>query len=286
MRGGWGVSPPTVMVESKVRTLNIFRHRLPKANLGRNRKRSFCLNDSYEDVTACLRENFVIKDNTEQVVECLLMALKAKDEYTLMHSIRVGRYAALIASKMNLSTEEISKAYICGLLHDVGKIYVPDSILFKAGALTEEEFFIIKEHPVQSEKICKPIKALEDILPVLRAHHERMDGRGYPDGLMRNEIPLLARIIAVADTLDATTSNRPYQKNMPLDKVKTILQGGAGTQWDADVVGVVLKNFTTSCFAEALMPSWSYNFANSCYTQTKLCVGTTFSLFYRRRTSA
>lgn len=274
------------MVESKVRTLNIFRHRPPKAKWDRNRKRGFSLNNSYEDVTECLRKNFGIKDNTEQVIECLLTALKAKDEYTLMHSVRVGRYAALIASKMNLSTKDISKAYICGLLHDIGKIYVPDAVLFKTGPLSEKEFYIIKEHPIQSEKICRPIKALEDILPVLRAHHERMDGRGYPDQLKGNEIPLLARIVAVADTLDATTSNRPYQKNMPLEKVKKILQDGAGTQWDADVVDVVLKDFTTKSIVEALLPSWSYNFANSCYKQTNLCIGTTFSLFYRRRTTA
>jgi HD-GYP domain-containing protein (c-di-GMP phosphodiesterase class II) len=235
------------------------------------------LRTCYEDISEFTKLGLGEGATTEEITESLLLALKAKDEYTLKHSIRVAKYSATIATKMGLGADDIYKAYLSGLLHDIGKIYVPDTILFKTKSLTDTEFNIIKCHPIQSETICKPIKAFRDILPILRAHHERFDGYGYPDGLVGKNIPLLARIVAVADTLDATTSTRPYQNCMPLTRVQEILKNGAGKQWDADIVRVVLNGFAEGDFQTSFHSKLSFRYASVSYYQRDLLMNTSFA---------
>ena len=188
-----------------------------------------------------------------QLIESLMLALRAKDEYTFNHSVRVARYSAAIATEMFADTEIIADAYISGLLHDIGKISVPDAVLFKNGKLTDEEYRIIRNHPVESAEICHPINAFADILPAIRYHHERYDGKGYPDGLAGESIPMLARVIAVADTFDAITSDRPYRKHLPISKVWSILEDGAGTQWDVNVVEALKRIYNGNIFVQYLL---------------------------------
>ena len=169
-------------------------------------------------------------------IRALAEAVDAKDEYTRGHSTRVAEYAKGIAETMGLDPGFVELVYVTGTLHDVGKIGVPDSVLKKPGKLTDEEFEEIKKHPALGEKIVSQLPMLKDALPGVRHHHERWDGKGYPDALAGEEIPLLARILAVADTYDAMTSDRPYRKGMPQEVAVKILQESAGTQFDAELV--------------------------------------------------
>lgn len=175
----------------------------------------------------------------DAVYECLraiIVSLEEKDSYTYGHSIRLAEYAVMLATEMGLSEEEIREAELSALLHDVGKIGIPDSVLLKPARLTRAEFEIMKTHPVRSERIVQKISSLQHLLPGIRHHHERWDGHGYPDGLKGEEIPLYARLILVVDTFDAMTSTRPYR--LALDKEVAIqeLRRCAGTQFDADMV--------------------------------------------------
>jgi len=131
---------------------------------------------------------------------------------------------------------------LAGILHDIGKIGIDDSVLKKPGALTDEEFDQIKRHPVLGYEILKGIRPFRHILPAVRHHHESWDGRGYPDGLSGDNIPRAAQILAVADSFDAMVSDRPYRRGMPLDKVRKIFREGRGKQWASDVVDALLSN--------------------------------------------
>lgn len=169
-------------------------------------------------------------------IRMLAAAIDEKDPYTRGHSGRVAKYSLIIANELGLGAEEIDKLRISALLHDVGKIGVDDQVLKKPGKLTEEEFALMKQHPLKGANIMRPVAKLKDVLPGIELHHERMDGKGYPYGLVGNQIPMMARIIAVADTFDAITTNRPYQSAMDLDyAVKRINQLG-GEKFDSDVV--------------------------------------------------
>ncbi len=150
-------------------------------------------------------------------IRALAQAIDAKDPYTRGHSVRVNKYSVLLARRLGLSESEIQEIHVSSLLHDVGKIGIDDSILKKPGVLTPEEFAVMKTHPVLGANIMAPIKKMKRILPGLRYHHERCNGSGYPDGLKGEEIPLMARIIAVADTFDAMTTKRPYQEAMTFE---------------------------------------------------------------------
>ncbi|MGZ7046293.1 MAG: HD-GYP domain-containing protein, partial [Candidatus Aminicenantales bacterium] len=166
----------------------------------------------------------------------LASAIDAKDEYTRHHSTRVTEFTLKIAGTMGFSEKEAGDLELSALLHDVGKIAVPESILNKPGKLTDQEFALIKEHPARGESILKPVIELKDIARVVRSHHERYDGLGYPDGLKGREIPLGARIMAVADTYDSITSERPYRKAASHRyAVKEIIRC-SGTQFDPEVV--------------------------------------------------
>ncbi|MFT8319703.1 MAG: HD domain-containing phosphohydrolase [Bacillus sp. (in: firmicutes)] len=179
----------------------------------------------------------------------LSTALDARDPYTSGHSVRVADFSRQIGMELGLSIIEVNKLFKTALLHDIGKIGVPDRVLLKEGALTEEEFAYIKAHPVIGEKILKQVKPENQILyllPGVRSHHERFDGKGYPDGKKGNDIPMFGRIIAVADSYDAMTSNRPYRKGMPREKALSILLNGRGTQWDSEIVNAFIRSLHLS----------------------------------------
>ena len=169
-------------------------------------------------------------------VKSLASAIDAKDEYTRHHSTRVTDFSLKIAAKMGFSEKELGDLELAALLHDVGKIAVPESILNKPGKLTDEEFTLIKEHPARGEAILSPVIELKEISRVVRAHHERYDGRGYPDRLKGREIPIGARIMTIADTYDSITSERPYRKAASHRYAVKEIISCSGTQFDPEVV--------------------------------------------------
>jgi len=169
-------------------------------------------------------------------VKSLASAIDAKDEYTRHHSTRVTDFSLKIGAKMGFSEKELSDLELASVLHDVGKIAVPESILNKPGKLTPEEFTLIKEHPVRGEAILSPVIELKEIARVVRAHHERYDGTGYPDRLKGREIPLGARIMTIADTYDSITSERPYRKAASHRYAVKEIISCSGTQFDPEVV--------------------------------------------------
>ncbi len=169
-------------------------------------------------------------------MQAMSRAIDARDPYTRGHSERVARLAFEIAEILGLEETACQEVYVAGILHDVGKIGVPDRVLLKAGSLTEEEFDIIKQHPEIGYQIIEQLGKLHFTLPGVLYHHERWDGHGYPHQLAGDDIPLMARIIAVADSFDAMTSSRPYRSAMPLAKALEIIHDGAGKQWDAMLV--------------------------------------------------
>ncbi len=170
------------------------------------------------------------------VVQAMTSAIDAKDPYTCGHSDRVARISVRLAQELGCDDETLNTLYMAGLVHDIGKIGINDSVLRKPGRLTAIEFEQIKMHPELGCKILADIKQLSNVLPVVLHHHEQWDGSGYPHQLVGEDIPWLARICAVADAYDAMSSDRPYRKGMPEEKVHAIFQGGSGSQWDPDVV--------------------------------------------------
>ncbi|MBI5705776.1 MAG: HD domain-containing protein [Armatimonadetes bacterium] len=171
-----------------------------------------------------------------RTLESLATALEARDEYTQGHSQRVCDVSMLLGERMGLSPEAMEELRIGTVLHDIGKIGVPDAILNKRARLTDEEFALMKLHPVIGYEICKPLMLSEGILMIIRNHHEKLDGSGYPDGLKGGELPLSLRIVCIADAFDAMSSTRPYRGEMALSDVLAELSRGAGTQFDPVVV--------------------------------------------------
>ena len=178
---------------------------------------------------------------TKDFMMALAKAVDAKDHYTSGHSIRVAKYSREIAGRMGMSPEEQEDIYTLGLLHDIGKIGVPESIINKNGKLTDEEFETIKEHPVMGYDILKNVKELPSLAVGARWHHERYNGRGYPDGLSGESIPLEARIIGVADAYDAMTSNRAYSSVRPQEQVRAEIVRCKGSQFDPDIADVMIS---------------------------------------------
>ena len=181
-----------------------------------------------------------IKTLSVEVMEALAHTIDAKDEYTRGHSVRVAKYSRMIAQKLGLSSEECENVYYMALLHDIGKIGVSNSIINSPTKLTDEEYAVIKTHPGVGYDILAEIKSRPDLSIGARWHHERYDGKGYPDGKAGDEIPFFARIIAVADSYDAMTSNRSYRKYMPQDVVRSEIEKNIGTQFDPDVAKCML----------------------------------------------
>jgi HD-GYP domain-containing protein (c-di-GMP phosphodiesterase class II) len=176
-------------------------------------------------------------------IQMLAGAVDEKDPYTRGHSDRVTRYSILIANELGLRQEDIEKIRISAQLHDVGKIGIEDRILKKPGALTPEEFEIMKTHTTKGAAILRPVEMLRDMLPGIELHHESLDGRGYPFGLKGDQIPLMPRIVMVADTFDAMTTNRPYQAAMDPEYVIRIINSLATTKFDPTVVKAMTKVF-------------------------------------------
>jgi HD-GYP domain-containing protein (c-di-GMP phosphodiesterase class II) len=176
-------------------------------------------------------------------------AIERKDPYTGGHVRRVMSYSVLLGGELGLTRPELEELWLAATLHDVGKIFVRDEILGKPGALDAEERQIMNRHPVDGAEILASITDLRRVLPGVRNHHERLDGRGYPDGLSGDEIPLVARIIAVADTYDAMTTSRPYRPGLPPERAAAEIQAGAGSQFCPTVVAAFSRLHESSRFA-------------------------------------
>ena len=180
-------------------------------------------------------------DATEGVLFALARAVEARDRHTIHHAERVGRYAEAMGAAHGLTHEDGGLLYQGGVLHDLGKIAIPDAILLKPGPLTPPEFARMREHSVEGERICLSLRSVAHYLPIIRHHHERVDGTGYPDHLAGSEIPIGARITAIADSWDAMVSDRPYRAGLDEDEALRRLRQGAGTQWDAGLVSVFVS---------------------------------------------
>ena len=195
--------------------------------------------DSQNREIKAARDN--IKALSVEVMEALARTIDAKDEYTKGHSTRVAEYSRMLAERLGLSAEECDNVYYMGLLHDIGKIGVPIAIINSKGKLTNEEFSVIKSHTVLGDKILSEIHSRPDLAIGARWHHERYDGKGYPDGKSGTDIPFLARIISVADSYDAMTSNRSYRNALPQDVVRAEIEKNIGAQFDPDVAKCMLE---------------------------------------------
>ncbi|MFZ4712504.1 MAG: HD-GYP domain-containing protein [Bacteriovoracaceae bacterium] len=181
------------------------------------------------------------KKMVELTVKAILNALDQKDHYTFGHSMRVAYFSIVIGEQLGLDSDAMYDLELSALFHDIGKIGIPDSILNKPGRLEEEEFNIMKLHPVKSGEILEGFDGFEQIALNAKLHHERYDGRGYPDGMKGEAIPTYARIILIADTFDAMTSSRPYRKGLPYQVAYDELRQFAGTQFDPKLVELFIK---------------------------------------------
>jgi len=199
------------------------------------------LSDSFqfmhrENIRLELERNYLIGG-----IMSLVEALEARDAYTRHHSEEVALLLVKMAREMGFNPRQLEEIELAGKLHDIGKIGVPDSILLKPGPLSSEEFEIIKKHPVIGKQIISRIPSLAGIAPVVGSHHERIDGRGYPEGLKGDQIPLWAKMLAVADTYNALTSVRPYRDSLSHEQALEIIHEQRGTQLCPECVGIFLK---------------------------------------------
>ncbi len=177
-----------------------------------------------------------------EIAASLASAIDAKDPYTKGHSTSVSKFSEALARAINLPEEEVERIKLGALLHDVGKIGIPETVLKKEGPLSDEEWVIMKQHPtIGAEKVLTPNPSLRDLIPIVKYHHERIDGKGYPEGLKNGDIPLAAKIVAIADTYHALISDRPYRRGMEIEKAVSILKEGAGTQWDEDLIRTFIQ---------------------------------------------
>ena len=202
---------------------------------------------SIQQMNEIKRINSELSDTYEKLekayldmVQTLRYTVEAKDPYTRGHSDRVSAYSVLIGKYLNLSNEDLRTLEVGGLFHDIGKIGIPDSILLKESKLTDDEYSEIKNHPSIGAHILCNATIFQDIIPIVKHHHERYDGRGYPGKLKGEDIPYMARIAAVADTFDAMTSKRTYRDAMPLETVRTEIERCSGTQFDPEIAKVFL----------------------------------------------
>ena len=170
------------------------------------------------------------------ILTVMVKILESKDPYTRFHSHSVAKWSRMIGRRCGLCEEDLDRLGLAAVLHDFGKIGIPEDILTKSSRLTDEEFTIMKAHPVIARDLLSSLELLSDLLPAITHHHERWDGRGYPDSLKAEETPLWARIIAIADSYDTMTSRRAYKEPYPPERVREELKKGRGTQFDPTLV--------------------------------------------------
>lgn len=176
-------------------------------------------------------------ENAESVLFSLAKSIEAKDSYTEGHCERLSEYSEALGERLGLPKEFCIALRRAGIVHDIGKVAVPDNILLKSSPLTDEEWKVMKQHPIVGERICLPLKSFQLLLPIIRHHHEKLDGSGYPDGLMGEQIPLTARILQVTDIFDALTTDRPYRKAMPPEGAFELMRKEVRRGWwDGSVV--------------------------------------------------
>jgi putative two-component system response regulator len=170
-------------------------------------------------------------DNAEAVLFSLALSIEAKDPYTEGHCDRLSKYSVAVADKLGLPEDLRVALRRGGLVHDIGKLAVPEHILLKPGPLTPEERKVIEQHTIAGERICTPLRSFRHVLPIIRSHHEKQDGSGYPDGLKGEQIPLTARILQITDIYDALTTDRPYRKALALEKAFAIMRDEVKRGW-------------------------------------------------------
>jgi putative two-component system response regulator len=175
-------------------------------------------------------------DSAESVILSLGLTIEARDPYTRGHCQRLAAYATALGARLGLADDQLVALNRGGFLHDVGKIGIPDAVLLKAGRLTEPEYELIRQHTVIGDKLCSELRLLEDVRPIVRHHHERADGTGYPDHLRGEDIPLLAQIISVVDVYDALTNERPYKPALPPDQAVRELRAEAARGWKSEAL--------------------------------------------------
>jgi putative two-component system response regulator len=178
-----------------------------------------------------LKESTDELENAETVLNSLALSIEAKDPYTRGHCDRLARLAVSLGERLGLPEEQLLALRRAGIVHDIGKVGVPEHILLKPGPLTEEEWGIMKQHPEIGERICAPMKSFRLVLPIIRHHHEKLDGSGYPDGLKGAEIPLTARILQVVDVFDALTTDRPYRRALSIEAAFALMKAEVERGW-------------------------------------------------------
>lgn len=205
---------------------------------------------SVEQMKTIRKINEELKEKNDELekaylesIQTLRYTVEAKDSYTRGHSDRVSEFSVLIGKYLGLSEEDLNTLRIGGLFHDIGKIGVPDAVLLKEGKLTDDEYSAIKNHPSIGKQILQNSSVFKDMIPIVYHHHEKFDGTGYPEKLKGKDIPLFARIAAVADTFDAMTTKRSYRNALPLDVVRSEIERCSGTQFDPDIAKIFLDIF-------------------------------------------
>jgi putative two-component system response regulator len=193
-------------------------------------------------VSATSTDSLFENGAAEAVLLSLAKVVEQRDNHTAGHCERLAFTGVALGVAMRLDSRHLMSLYLGGYLHDVGKVGIPDSILFKPGRLSDSEWETMRTHPARGEEICKPLKSLQPVLPLIRHHHERLDGTGYPDGLRGNQIPLLARVLQVVDIYDALTNPRPYKQAYSRPRALEILEEEAGRGWrDPEVTGLFVR---------------------------------------------
>ncbi|HTC90207.1 MAG TPA: HD domain-containing phosphohydrolase [Bryobacteraceae bacterium] len=204
-------------------------------------------------VRAMLRNKSLIDslEEAETILLAMAQTVEHRDEYTGKHCQRLAVASVMLGEALGLPSQDLTALYRGGYLHDIGKIGIPDAILFKRGPLTSEEWEVMRSHPVRGEEICRPMRSLAPVLPIIRSHHERWDGSGYPDGLAGEGIPLLARILQVADIYDALTSERPYKQALAPEEAFAVMEEEVRRGWrDPELVPLFASTIQTNPTAD------------------------------------
>jgi putative two-component system response regulator len=204
-------------------------------------------------VRAMLRNKSLIDslEEAETILLAMAQTVEHRDEYTGKHCQRLAVASVMLGEALGLPSQDLTALYRGGYLHDIGKIGIPDAILFKRGPLTSEEWEVMRSHPVRGEEICRPMRSLAPVLPIIRSHHERWDGSGYPDGLAGEGIPLLARILQVADIYDALTSERPYKQALAPEEAFAVMEEEVRRGWrDPELVPLFASTIQTNPSAD------------------------------------